>query len=82
MSIRRVNKPMYVTDDGEEFTKQAEAMAHQAKLDVKKELDVFLSANYANAKDRQITSVTNLINRWEVFKAENRAARTEAAAED
>lgn len=65
--MKKVNKPVYVTDDGEEFESEVEALAHETRLNVEPKVREFVESLQMTERGRQ--GLLNRILEWEEHKA-------------
>jgi hypothetical protein len=85
--IKSEERTVYITSDNATWEDKLEAAGHQATLDNANTIELFISTNLTDSKDRHKTSIRKLLGSYEAFKASieemkkaDSSARAEAVA--
>ena len=70
MGIQKVDRPVWVCSDDEEYYDEREAMAHEAMISNKDVIETFLVTQEERYKPKTITLLRDTLHSYEAFKAQ------------
>ena len=69
MGITKVDRPVWVCSDDEEFYIEEEAMMHEAIISNQESIDGFLATQAERYKPKTITMIRTMLHEYEAYKA-------------